>query len=945
MIPKRIVFLFFFCLLFRPFCFDNKIDSLFNKVYLVLDENRDSAVLLVNEFKADSDHLSKGDQLHFFGEAALFYYKIGDFIAELDCQNRKINLLPENSDTLYVTMIRVGFINLTLGNGEVAWDRFKACEAFYINHPSPKKLALVYDGMAAVKGSQGKGEEAVDYYIKSITYNEQTNDYECLSKNYCGLMGTYRVLKDEEKALEMAQKAHYYAKLSDSEFDIELTGLWLGESYVKNKRLDSALIFLNNAKDFFEEFGNLFLLNIIYGNLGEYHALIGEYTLSEANYLKAIEIIKTIDSEVTLASTLGNYSAVLSFLGKYQEGVKAGREAIEIAERSSFPEMEAQINQALYLNYKGLAKFDSALYYHERFRALQDSIQDMDNQKAMIRKEMKHVHQKEKDGIISEAEMKIERESRLKFYWLVGFLSLLLVSAALYWAFRQKKKSEQLILTEKEYLDNLLHNFVHEFRTPLTLIKGPTEELLKKDENSRLLQMINKNSEQMLLLVNQILDFAKIKAGRLQVRPDIINLPLFYDSIISQFSQSAAKKQISLLTDYHGAVMIKADDDKIFKVVTNLLGNAIKYSEAGATVTLRSIVEGEKLMVSVIDTGVGIAKVDQEKVFTKFYQVDATMTRKGEGTGLGLTFVKELVTLMQGKINLQSELGKGTRVDVDLPVEIIVGEPANMENKKNEVAPLEEFPADQSVNSQHKILVIEDNDDMQDFIAQLLQEKQYDVYRAENGQVGVELALEVMPDLIISDVMMPVMDGYQVVQTLKNNTVTDHIPIMMLTAKASFDSMLNGLQLGADDYISKPFKSGELLLRISNALDRQEKLRQKFSGHPSSYNNIVKPEIIRKIEDVVTNDLLTHISVEELAEQCAMSRSQLHRKIKSLTGLSTTELITKIRLDLAIKDIQTTSMTVSEVAYKYGYSDPAYFSRLFKKQFNVTPSEARKTGA
>ena len=947
MAQKNIV-LWFVLICLNNFCLGNNVDSLYHNVSRLLKENRDSALSLIYDYEVKIDQAAEADKLDFYHKASLFFKSIGDFKSEVDYLTKKASILPQQSDTLHATLLTIGFAQMNMGDLNGAWESFQKCKSFYSDHTNPdqSKLASLYAGMASVLGDRGESEQAIGYFLQAIEINESINNVKSLSRNYSSMALTYLVMDAKDKALEASRKAHQYAQLSESGIDIHYTGLRLGEALALNDQMDSVLYYFKQAEHFFEMQGHQAILNSVYSNLGEYYARTAAYDKAEAYFLKAANIAREMHAGVLLASTLGNYGRVLYYLEKYEQGIEVGREAYQIAGQIQYTEIERQVAEALYMNFKGAGQFDSALYYYETFKVLGDSITNMTRQKAVIRKELESTHQKEKAGIISEAELKIERESQLKLYWLMGFLMLLIVSAALYWAFQQKKKSSQAILKEKEYLDNLLHNFVHEFRTPLTLIKGPTEELLKKDQTNDLLNMVNKNSEQMLLLVNQILDFAKIKAGKLQVRADIVNLPLFYNGIIDQFSRIATKKQIKLQTDYAGTSTIKADDDKIFKIVSNLLSNAIKYSDESATVTLQSRVKGDQLMISVIDTGIGIAKSEQSKVFTKFYQVDATLTRKGEGTGLGLTFVRELVTLMQGDIQLQSEPGKGTRVDVNLPVEIINSVKVDISNTSDESLLPEQNGIETLDRHQQNVLVIEDNDDMRAFITHLLEDRNYKVYEAVNGKFGIDLAIEIVPDLIISDVMMPVMDGYQVVQALKSNLVTDHIPIVMLTAKASFDSMIDGLQLGVDDYISKPFKSEEFLLRIGNALERQEKLRQKFTDSASSNHEVeaVKPEIVQKIEDIIIGDLLTHISVEELAEECAMSRSQLHRKVKSLTGLSTTELLTKIRLDLAINDIRTTTLSVSEIAYKYGYSDPAYFSRLFKKQFDLTPSEVRKNG-
>ena len=762
------------------------------------------------------------------------------------------------------------------------------------------------------------------------------------------IANAYLELGEIDKAFETRQRAYDLALKTKDEFEIHLAEQDLGASYNLLGKSDSALLYLNSAKLYFETNFNPQMLSVVYRDLGVSYYNLDDYDQSKSYYIKSITILKERGYDFPLPGTLSDYGQVLQGTGDFSEGIRVCQEALPLAIAMNYPEVEARVCKCLYLNFKGDSQSDSALFYFERHLILKDSISNIELQKKVLREELEISHSKQKKDIISDANVEIEHAASLRNVWIVGFLVLLLGIIALFFAFWQKRKSSKIIEREKRYLDNLLHNLVHEFRTPLTLIKGPTEELLKKDGENKLLRLVDKNSDQMLRLVNQVLDFAKIKAGRLEVKNEITNLHLFTNDTLALFEPIAHEKNVSLSNQIQAEnTTVKIDGDKLFKIVSNLLTNAIKYSKESSKVVLKITVHKGWLNVEVSDTGIGISAADQEKVYNKFYQVDATITRKGEGTGLGLAFVKELVQLMNGEISLISKLGQGTIVRVKLPIEMaeiqkaVNADTRIVEGEEKEISQIE---GHESVTNKPKILIIEDNRDLQDFLSQILVEKGYEVHGALNGVLGVEKALEIIPDLVISDVMMPEMDGYQVVQHLKNNFATEHIPVVILSAKASFDSMIEGLGAGADDYLSKPFKSQELILRVANQLKRQEKLQQKYLNQTSSDTPVIKHALIEKIESITTEDLGKQISVEELAEECALSRSQLHRKVKFITGLSTTALLTKIRLDLALIDLQKTDLSVSGIAYKYGYTDPAHFTKLFKKSFSKTPSDIRKQG-
>ncbi len=922
---------------------NEKIDTVFSQAYGLMQSNLPAAIELVNELEAALTDANKTELGQFHQNAAFFFAAIGDFKNEAVHWAAKSHLLPANSDTLNKTQYKLGRAYINAGQWDAALTVFNDFEAYAIKKRDTTNVAAAYDAFATIANQRGDHKQAIKYYLVCVKIFETIENNLNLSQVYSNMAIVHVEMGETQKAYHAKRKAYDLALSTEQPYAIHKCELGLASSFNDLEKVDSAIILLKSAETYFETEFHIRFLNGVYNELGRSYMLSKNYEQSQAYFKKSIDLLRFNGYTFALPGTLVNYANVLYDLKNYSKAIETCQEAYKLVKPLNYPSLETEICGCLYNNFKENNQYDSALFYVERQQVLEDSINNIDIQKAVLQEELTAGFSSEKNTLIKDATTKIEQEASQKYYWIAGFILLFFTAAVLFWAFSQKRKANQEINREKEYLDNLLHNLVHEFRTPLTLIKGPTEELLKQDETNALLQIVNRNSEEMLQLVNQVLDFAKIKAGRLEVNSEFTDLTLLLTDLVNRFYPLANRKNITLDLNQpteHKNVLI--DADKLLKISTNLVSNAIKYSEKGSAVDLGWTIENNRLTLVVKDNGIGISEADQKRVFEKFYQVDATITRKGEGTGLGLTFVKELVDLMGGTIKLVSKKNSGTTVTVTLPIEKSIQQTA----KPAEVADVENTILTEEKTENHvdqpKVLIVEDNPDLVVFLSTVLTPQNYEIHIANDGLKGYEMAREIIPDLILSDIMMPKMDGFQLVEKLKKDELTDHIPIIVLTAKASYDSMLDGLGAGADDYLSKPFKTQELLFRVSNQIKRQAKVREKFGNTPTDQPAPPLHPLIQKIEALIAADYTAHLSADQLAEKCAMSRSQLHRKLKALTGLSTSALQTKIRLTEALTTIKTTELSVSEVAYQYGYADPAHFSKQFKKEFDKNPSSINK---
>ncbi|WP_179830197.1 hybrid sensor histidine kinase/response regulator transcription factor [Spirosoma fluviale] len=513
-----------------------------------------------------------------------------------------------------------------------------------------------------------------------------------------------------------------------------------------------------------------------------------------------------------------------------------------------------------------------------------------------------------------------------------------------------------------------VNNLTHEFRTPLSLILSPVAKLLdEKRYDGSLLTLVYHNADKLLRLINQLLDLAKLEGNFMPVSLMQGDVTEFVHQMVAVFQRSAEQKGIRLRStiDFSSRHEYAFDADKWEKILTNLLANAIKFTSEGGQVTLmgRPVwLSGEVTHIAfqLVDTGIGIAPEQLPHVFDRFYQVDNSSTRAYEGTGIGLALVNELVSLLGGTIQVESTVGVGTTFHLRLPVESVTTttgqsltnwsafEPMAVESLplpvvssfRNRLTEGEDLP---------RILVVEDNAELRSFLVGELSDF-YQVTEAEDGQAGWALTQSELPDIVITDVMMPRMDGYALTRLIKANTDTNHIAVVMLTAKTAQPSRLEGLQQGADDYLSKPFSVAELQLRVANLITRQQTVgsyyRKQFSL--AVVESVILTEFVPEpIQDPFLDriyELLDRylddstIGVDWLADQLAMNRKTLYRKLQCLIQLSPTDLIRQYRLRKSTELLRA-GYPVAEVSDLVGFNTPSHFALVFKEFYQQTPTE------
>ena len=567
---------------------------------------------------------------------------------------------------------------------------------------------------------------------------------------------------------------------------------------------------------------------------------------------------------------------------------------------------------------------------------------------------------------------------------IIVFLLIALCTYA-YWAYLTKARYSQQLQESYERQRQLTSeieemtkaqlmfftNVSHEFRTPLTLIADPVDHLLEDntltDSNRHLLGMVRRNVHVLMQLVNEILDFRKVQSGKMELQLSSFDLRDAVAGWLADFEATARKKNISLVSQLpEEAMPIEADLTKVARIYFNLMSNALKFTPEGGTIDTRLRHDGTNCVLTVADTGVGMDENDRKHVFDRFYQIKGT----SGGTGIGLSLVRSFAEMHHGTATVESSKGEGSAFTITLPTRqpsvdnvphsepcdiltSITSDPAPSAME----SPLENeqvtVPADAD---RPTILVIDDNADVRDYLRTLLSPR-YNVVVAVNGEAGLQEASREVPDLVVCDVMMPIMNGLEFCNRMKSETATSHIPVILLTARTLESQQTEGYEHGADSYITKPFSSQLLLARIDNLLRSRIQLKALFTtGIQQTTDSPQEPTVsgqqlntteqafIDRLRHIIEERMVdTDFGVEVIGTEIGLSRVQLYRKVKALTGSTPVDLIRKARLARARQLLQTTGMSISEVAYTVGFSAPSYFTKCFKEEYGMLPNEVAKS--
>jgi signal transduction histidine kinase/DNA-binding response OmpR family regulator len=676
------------------------------------------------------------------------------------------------------------------------------------------------------------------------------------------------------------------------------------------------------------------------------------YTYLPANGEKALNKLREALSLTTFSSESLNFRALCHLrLGEYFlknkdfiNAIPHLEKSVEYGTNSESYGWLMNANQILSAAYEQIGNFKGALFSYKEYQAYYEELKDQQTQERAQQLEAEFDTKRKQEQI---SDLIHANQKQLA----VIFAVILLVAIIIFLAivalvnYRKRLSANQSLLLAQEESNRIQRRFFanisHEFRTPLTVISGMAGKLPDEEPKAA----IQRNSEQLLQLVNQVLDLSKLEAGKLQlhfVQADIIS---YLSYLYKSFHSLAQKKNIDLSFQSDRETLFMDFDREVMKhILNNLLGNALKFTPERGKVNVSLKTAENSLIIQVKDSGQGIEPKELERIFERFYQGENQDTIGG--TGIGLSFVKELVELIGGDIKVESQKGLGATFQLLLPIKNEAPFLKETIDELDAFSPIVQktfsVPSWMKNSKQVNILILEDHPEVSDYIQKCLP-LEFKVQLAFDGISGVEKAIAEVPDIIITDVMMPGRNGYEVCRILKNNRVTSHIPIIMLTARADESEKLEGLQQGADAYLIKPFNEQELNVRIQNLLQNIRRWQEKYAVNLDVSPNQRDSEshFLNQAQQLV----LAHLSdsdytIEQFCKDLAVSRTQLHRKLKSLTNLSATQFVNEIRLEKARQLLQEGGRSVSEVAYATGFRYPNYFAKVYKQKYGVSPGEA-----
>ncbi len=855
-----------------------------------------------------------------------------------------------------------------------------------------KTLATTYNNLALVYLDQENIPLALEYFQKSLGISEELNDVRRKGLGYHNLGLLYEDQGDLEKALD-------YLKRSEKLF-IEMNNKrYLASTYsnigIVNKdlnKLDTALSYYEKALEVFFELEDEPSIAKAYINIGNIYKIRSDFNNGMYYYNKALPLIEKIDAKKDMSSLYFDIGSLYNKFDRHAEAKKWCDKSYVLAIDYDYLEERKNACECLRDAHKGLNNLLLAYNYQEEFYTIADSLREVENIEEVTRLAMRFEFDKERlaDSLVREEEKLINEiayqedlnaeKARRNAFMIFGMGVMVLAAALLYRLYfirrTNKKLAEKNKIIEREkqraeeskrLKEQFFNNVSHEFRTPLTLILGPINRLLEKvkDKDTRKdIRILQRNANRLHSMINELLDLYKLESGKLKLEAKKTDITQFVNRYIQSFESFAKEKNIKLVYKaLIGANRIYIDSVKIEKVLGNLLSNAFKFVDEGGQITV--VVEEYALhgkpgvKISVEDTGIGIPKEKMDNVFDRFYQVEDSLSRNYQGTGIGLSLSKELVELHRGSIWVESQEGIGTTFSFFLPSgsshlkpDEIIEESAKTEltESTEEPEPGEEALTETELVEHKKnglpiLLIVEDNPDMRAFIKEDFRNS-FKVIEAGNGEEGLEKAINEIPDVIISDVMMPIMDGNKLCDRIKSDERTSHIPVVMLTARSSVEHRIEGLEKGADAYIAKPFDSRELQVTVRNLVAQRQKLREKFAASfkkgimlEAAEVTSMDQQFMEKAVKVVEENISDHeFSVETFCGEIAMSRVQLHRKLKALTNQSTSKFVRTIRLKRSAELLSQQGANVTETAFKFGFNNMSYFAKCFQEEYGMTPS-------
>ncbi|MCH3940524.1 MAG: ATP-binding protein [Bacteroidales bacterium] len=811
-------------------------------------------------------------------------------------------------------------------------------------------------------------DAAQEYHYRAWTLSEECADTSFTARknrmvSLNGLGNIYLTLGNYERADSVLRMALKGEQELHSALGQAINYANLGSIFEHRGQTDSAWVCYRKSMALNTEAGSELGISLCHTYFGSLYERAGQYDKATEEYETAYQMMQTSMDDWHALNSLIALAGIHSAKGDGAKTLEYLAKAKATAERIASKEHLAEIHTLYYKHYKRLGDYHNALTAYEQATAMQDSVLDMEKVNR-IQNTSLSIERNRREREISEARLRMERERTMRYVgFIVSGVVLLVLAGVLVvvlYTNRLRRRNHLALKRLAAVRENFFTNLTHEFRTPLTVILGLSRDLqaAESEEVKDRAQTIERQGKGLLTLINQLLDISKIKSavGNADWRNG--NITAHLTMIVEAWRDYARSRGIDLQLFAKEKVEMDFVPDYVNKVMNNLLSNAFKFTPEYGKVSVTMQREGDRLRIDVEDTGEGMDKEALAHVFEPFYQAESDV--KNIGTGVGLALVKQIMDAVEGSITVESTVGRGTAFHISVPIRDAVKHQMAEVAIENAPLPPENEPAladSEGGDDRCRLLVIEDNRDIAAYIGSQFSGR-YAVSYAINGKEGLEKALDLVPDLIITDLMMPGMDGLEVCRQVRANDIINHIPIIVVTAKITEEERIKGLEAGADAYLAKPFNADELRTMVEKLLDSRRRLRDKYSqmiaarqgdeAQKAMQENVASMRFLAKVSDVIYLQLNRgkEIEVSQIASAMCMSDRQFYRKMNALTNSTPTVFIQRVKIKKAKSLLDGDSrMSFGEIADRCGFSDYSNFVRTFKKTYGVTPTEYRRSNA
>ncbi|MEM7107734.1 MAG: tetratricopeptide repeat protein [Bacteroidota bacterium] len=849
------------------------------------------------------------------------------------------------------------------GNLKNALFNFDLASSVFLETGNMGSHVFVLSNSGNVYKLLGLLDKASDNYYEALAYFEEEQDKSGVANILLNLGNIEIELENYQKAKKLLLQAFVLINEIGDDRNLIPVSQNLGVVYSSENNYDSSNYYLQVAKNTSENLQSYAGLGMALESIGENYFRQDRYDRAISYFLQSLEYKVKENKPRNLILTYLNLARSYDKIDQSEKALDYFDRALAKSQETEAKDVLTKLYWQLYEYHKSKNNFSSSLKYLEAYQTTRDSLINEQKTEQILAQEIKYETDKKakelelQKALLRSGEAELKNKSLQRNLLIIGIVVLISAFSLVFYFINQKSKTKELIYNQQKELEEMRSRFFasisHEFRTPLTLISAPVTQLINKynDKDTKwTLNLIQQNANRLLRLINQLLDLSKLEVGKLELKVAKEDIISALRVTLASFESLAESREIQFKRNIPDIpVTTFFDREKIEQIVSNLLSNAFKFTPEGGRVEANILRKEGELLIEIVNTGTSISEEDKLKIFERFYQVDSK--HQAEGTGIGLALVKELTELHHGNVRVSGEEGK-TLFTIQIPTD----DSAYMHDQKVEPqtlasdrvprsSKLEGHAIDSTgVSDLPRLVLAEDNSDLRNYIKKELGDL-YEVQGALNGKEAVELAITEIPDLIITDLMMPEMDGEELLEAVRSDPKTQHIPVIMLTARADQESKLNNIGKGADHYLNKPFEIEELKVRIQSLLEQRERIR---NHHQTQFMTSPKVEDVSSIQDVFLRQvgklLELHLndsdfSVDQFAKEMSMSRVQLHRKMKAIIGYSASDFIRQYRLKKAYEYLESKKGTVSEIAYDVGFSNLSYFTKAFKEEFNIKPSE------